>query len=347
MRERPIGDLVDALGAAGARIRYLGTPGYPPLLIEPESPASDGAGASGWGIARNIRVRGDVSSQFLSGLLMAMPGRAAAEGMRIEVEGELISKPYVTMTMEMMRAFGARVHSSGNSYLVEAGTYRSPGSYAIEGDASAASYFLGLGAVAGGPVRVHGLGRASLQGDLAFTEVLESMGAVVAMGDDWVQVQGGAIPAADSGMADAAPAPRRFPLRAVDVDATAIPDAAMTAAVLALFARGTTRLRGIGSWRVKETDRIQAMANELVKLGAQVQTGADWIAITAPEFVREAQVDTYEDHRMAMCLSLAAASGVPVHVRDPGCVAKTFPGYFDQLEGLCAPWRGALGGSGR
>jgi 3-phosphoshikimate 1-carboxyvinyltransferase len=234
------------------------------------------------------------------------------------------------------------VHSSGASYFVQAGAYRSPGSYAIEGDASAASYFLALGAIAGGPVRVQGVGRASLQGDLGFAKVLESMGAAVAMGDDWVQVQAGAEPAGALAATPAARAPRRLPLRAIDFDATAIPDAAMTAAVLALFARGTTRLRGIGSWRVKETDRIQAMANELAKLGAQVQIGADWIAITAPDFVQETCVDTYDDHRMAMCLSLAAVGGVPVHVRDPGCVAKTFPGYFDQLERLCAPWRGAL-----
>lgn len=343
MRERPIGDLVEALMAAGAQIRYLGTPGYPPLLIEP--PARPPEAAAG-GAVRSIRVRGNVSSQFLSGLLMAMPARATVEGLRVDVEGELISQPYVAMTVAMMREFGARVHASGASYFVESGSYRSPGSYAIEGDASAASYFLALGAIAGGPVRVQGVGRASVQGDLAFTRVLESMGAIVTVGDDWVQVQAGARPAAARPDPAAAPS-RHLGLRAVDFDATAIPDAAMTAAVLALFARGTTRLRGIGSWRVKETDRIEAMANELSKLGAQVQTGADWIAITAPERLREAHVDTYDDHRMAMCLSLAAAGGVAVHVRDPGCVAKTFPGYFEQLERLCAPWRGALAGARR
>ena len=223
-----------------------------------------------------------------------------------------------------MRAFGANVQGAAGSYHVAPGRYRSPGHYAIEGDASGASYFLALGAIAGGPVRVCGVGRDSLQGDLAFTGVLAAMGAQVEVGADWVQVQ-------------APPGP----LRAIETDATAIPDAAMTAAVLALFAGGTTRINGIGSWRVKETDRIQAMATELAKLGAQVQAGPDWIAITPPPALREAVVDTYDDHRMAMCLALAATGGVPVHVRDPGCVAKTFPGYFDELERLCAPGRDA------
>jgi 3-phosphoshikimate 1-carboxyvinyltransferase len=271
---------------------------------------------------------------------MAAPTRATAEGLRIEVEGELISQPYVAMTVALMRAFGARVQSAGNRYLVEAGGYRAPGSYAIEGDASGASYFLALGAIAAGPVRVCGVGRGSLQGDLAFTQVLTAMGAAVEIGADWVQAQAGAAVAAGEAVG------RPLPLRAIDFDATAIPDAAMTAAVLALFATGTTRLHGIGSWRVKETDRIQAMAQELSKLGAAVQTGPDWIAITAPAQLREAQVDTYDDHRMAMCLSLAAAGGVRVHVRDPGCVAKTYPGYFDELERLCAPWRRVPGGVG-
>ena len=330
MRERPIGDLVDALRSAGARISYLGQEGFPPLLIEP---GTAGAGTDAAAPAPDrIRVRASVSSQFLSGLLMAAPSCAPPGGLRIEVAGEAISKPYVAMTVAMMRQFGARVRELDGAFVVEPGAYRSPGACAIEGDASGASYFLALGAIAGGPVRVRGVGRGSLQGDLAFAQVLESMGAVVRMGPDWVESeQGAAQPAPAAG------AQRRLPLQAIDLDATAIPDAAMTAAVLALFARGTTRLRGIGSWRVKETDRIEAMARELGRLGAQVRSGADWIEITAPAQVREAQVDTYDDHRMAMCLSLAAAAGVPVHVRHPGCVAKTFPGYFDELGRLCAP----------
>ena len=314
MRERPIGDLVEALNAMGARITYLGAPGYPPLQIEAAAVApADGA-------VPVVRVRGNVSSQFLSGLLMAAPARAPVQGIDVAVEGELISQPYVEMTVAMMKTFGARVTGSGGRYHVEAGAYTSPGAYVIEGDASGASYFLALGAIAGGPVRVRGVGRDSLQGDLHFTRVLAAMGASVEVGDDWVQVRG--------------PAGR---LRAIETDATEIPDAAMTAAVLALFADGTTRITGIGSWRVKETDRIAAMAAEIGKLGAQVHSGSDWLSVTAPAQVREAWIDTYDDHRMAMCLSLAAASGVPVHIRDPRCVSKTFPGFFDELERLRAP----------
>ena len=315
MRERPIGDLVDALNAMGARIGYLGAAGFPPLQIEPAAPAG---GATAAGPA--VRVRGNVSSQFLSGLLMAAPLQAPVQGLDVLVEGELISQPYVAMTVAMMRAFGARVDGSGKRYHVAPGAYRSPGRYAIEGDASGASYFLALGAIAGGPVRVCGVGRDSLQGDLAFTAVLEAMGAQVTVGSDWVQVQ--------------APGGR---LRAVAIDATAIPDAAMTAAVLALFADGTTRINGIGSWRVKETDRIAAMAAEIGKLGATVQSGPDWIAVTAPPRLQEAWIDTYDDHRMAMCLALAAAGAVRVHIRDPQCVSKTFPAFFDELERLRAP----------
>jgi 3-phosphoshikimate 1-carboxyvinyltransferase len=315
MRERPIGDLVEALNAMGARIRCLGAEGYPPLQIDPAAPAAAVAGA-----VPVVRVRGNVSSQFLSGLLMAAPAQAPAQGLDVAVDGELISQPYVAMTVAMMRAFGARVEGSGNHYHVAPGGYLSPGSYAIEGDASGASYFLALGAIAGGPVRVRGVGRDSLQGDLAFTRVLAAMGAQVAVGSDWVQAQ--------------APAGA---LRAIETDATAIPDAAMTAAVLALFADGTTRINGIGSWRVKETDRIAAMAAEIGKLGATVQSGPDWIAVTAPPRLQEAWIDTYDDHRMAMCLALAAARGVRVHIRDPQCVSKTFPNFFDELERLRVP----------
>lgn len=313
MRERPIGDLVEALRALGARIDYLGTPGYPPLRILPGDAAP---------VAAAVGIRGNVSSQFVSALLMAAPARAAAGGLRIEVERGLVSQPYVAMTVAMMRAFGARVQRAGDAFLVERGVYRSPGHYAIEGDASGASYFLALGAIAGGPVRVLGVGSGSVQGDVAFAGLLERMGAQVAMGDDWIEARAGA-----------------GPLRGVDADATAIPDAAMTAAVVALFARGPTRLRGIGSWRVKETDRIEAMATELTRLGAGVQKGADWLLVEPPAALREATVDTYDDHRMAMCLALAAAGGVAVHIRDPGCVAKTFPDYFERLGRLCAPGR--------
>ncbi len=320
MRERPIGDLVDAVNRMGARVRYLGTHGYPPLQIEPMDPDRR---------VTSISVRGAVSSQFVTGLLLAAPRYArttAWKSLLVEIDGDLISQPYVAMTVAMMRQFGARINGSPlpNSYFVADDPYRAPaGRYAVEGDASGASYFLALGAIAGGPVRVHGVGRDSLQGDVAFTRILEEMGARVTIGDDWIETTTGVPDAQD-----------RFVLRPIDWDCSEIPDAAMTAAVLALFARGTTRLRGIGSWRVKETDRIHAMTTELVKLGAVVDFGDDWIAITAPEHLDEATIDTYDDHRMAMCFSLAAAGGVPVHIRDPGCVAKTFPEYFGQLETL-------------
>ena len=259
MRERPIGDLVDALNAAGARIAYLGTPGYPPLQIEPATQPS----------GEHLEVRGAVSSQFVSGLLMAAPLIAPGRALEIEVPGNLISEPYVTMTLGVMRQFGVTVERHGNRYRVPRAAYAACADYAVEGDASAASYFLALGALAGGPIRIEGAGAASVQGDVAFADVVLAMGGRVARGPDWMEVRRGA-----------------WPLRALDHDCTAIPDAAMTAAVLALFAAGPTRLTGIGSWRVKETDRIAAMATELRKLGATVDEGADWLRVTPPHAAR-------------------------------------------------------------
>lgn len=319
MRERPIGDLVDALNALGADIRYLQHPGYPPLAIEP---------ARGLTTDR-IAVRGDVSSQFVSGALMAAPSIAPPDGLVVEVPGTLISQPYVAMTVALMRRFGVDVTpvtgpgagAGGTAFRVPRATYRSPGTFAIEGDASGASYFLALGALAGGPVRVLGVGRDSVQGDVAFADVLEQMGARI----DW-----SAPDAAEPWIEARADAP----LAGGSFDCTAIPDAAMTAAVVGLFARGTTELRGIGSWRVKETDRIAAMAAELAKLGAHVRSGADWITIEPPATWRAATIDTYDDHRIAMCFALAACGGVPVRIRDPRCVAKTYPAFFDELASL-------------
>jgi 3-phosphoshikimate 1-carboxyvinyltransferase len=306
MRERPIGDLVDALNALGARIRFEGQSGFPPLVIEP-------AGAV---TTDRVAIRGSVSSQFVSSLLMAAPLLAPPAGLRIELEGQLISEPYVQMTLALMGRFGALVAREGAHFRVMPAPYRSPGHLAVEGDASSASYFLALGALAGGPVRVNGVGADSIQGDVAFARLLQNMGAQVSLGPDWIEARSG-------------------PLAAVTADCTAIPDAAMTAAIVALFARGTTRLNGIGSWRVKETDRIAAVATELRKLGAVVQSGQDWLSVQGPCSLREAWIDTYDDHRIAMCFALAAAGGVPVHVRDPGCVAKTFPNYFTELGRLC------------
>src|SRR3989440_4907349 len=306
MHERPIGDLVDALRRLGARIDYLGNEGFPPLALPPGT------------IRRGapVRVRGDVSSQYLSALLMAAP--LAGSETRIEVEGELISKPYVEITLELMRRFGVKVERDGwKTFTVPTGGYVSPGEIRVEGDASSASYFLAAGAIAGGPVRVEGVGRGSIQGDVRFTEVLAKMGAKVSWGEDWIEASAG-----------------RGKLKPIDADLNHIPDAAMTAAVAALFADGTSTLRNIASWRVKETDRIAAMAAELRKLGAVVEEGADSIRITPPAALRSATIATYDDHRMAMSFSLAALGGIKVRIDDPACVAKTFPEYFEALAGI-------------
>jgi 3-phosphoshikimate 1-carboxyvinyltransferase len=263
-------------------------------------------------------VRGDVSSQYLSALLMAAP--LAGGETRIEVEGELISRPYVEITLNLMRRFGVEVKRDGwKSFAVPAARYASPGEIRVEGDASSASYFLAAGAIGGGPVRVEGVGRASIQGDVRFAEVLEKMGATVTMGEDWIEAR----------------SPGR--LKAIDADLNAIPDAAMTAAIAALFAEGTSTIRNIGSWRVKETDRIAAMAAELRKLGAKVEEGADFIRVAPPAKLQAATIDTYDDHRMAMAFSLAALGGVRVRINDPQCVGKTFPEYFDAFGSIAAP----------
>ena len=318
MHERPIGDLVDALHQLGAQIDYLGSPGFPPLKIRPGKLKTQA----------EVSIRGNVSSQYLSGLLMALP--LLGVKMLVRIEGELISKPYVEITLNAMRRFGVVVERDGwMSFTVPAGArYVSPGELYVEGDASSASYFLAAGAISGltggGPVRVEGVGRNSTQGDVRFAEALEQMGAAVSMSEHWIEAGAG-----DD-------AKKRGRLRAVDLDCNHIPDAAMTLAVAALFADGTTTLRNIASWRVKETDRIAAMAIELVKLGATVEEGADYLRITPPAPWRPATIDTYDDHRMAMCFSLAALGGVPVRINDPGCVAKTFPDYFQVLAGITA-----------
>lgn len=301
MHERPIGDLVDALRQLGADIRYLGNEGYPPLEIVQSELSGDGT----------VRVRGNVSSQFLTALLMALP--LTGRPMTVEVVGELISKPYVEITLNLMRRFGVEVEREGwQRFRIPGGAqYRSPGVIHVEGDASSASYFLAAAAIAGGPVRVEGIGRQSIQGDVRFVEVLERMGATVTMDDNWVEARG--------------PGGK---LRALDADLNHIPDAAMTAAVLALFADGPSTLRNIASWRVKETDRLAAMATELRKVGAVVEEGADYLRIEPPAQLRSAAIDTYDDHRMAMCFSLVALGGVPVRINDPECVNKTFPEYF-------------------
>jgi len=308
MHERPIGDLVDALRAIGARIDYRGKAGFPPLAIHPAKLR----------VAAPVPVKGDVSSQFLSAMLMALPLTGADA--TIEVRGELISKPYVEITLNVMRRFGVAVERDGWArFRIPGARYTSPGSIYVEGDASSASYFLAAGALGGGPVRVEGVGRESIQGDVRFADVLEAMGARVRMEEGWIECAG------------------RGKLRAFDLDFNHIPDAAMSAAVLALFADGPSRLANIASWRVKETDRIAAMATELRKLGAQVEEGADSLAITPPARVQAGvAIDTYDDHRMAMSFALVALGGVPVRIENPACVAKTFPDYFSALASITA-----------
>ena len=312
MHARPIADLVDALRAMGADIRYTGREGYPPLAIGP------GLMRTGGSAAAPIAIRGDVSSQFVSALLMALP--LADVGVTLEVTGELISRPYVEITVDLMRRFGVDVErDAGSRFVVPAhAQYVSPGTILVEGDASSASYFLAAGAVAGGPVRVVGVSIKSIQGDVRFADVLAAMGASVDSGEDWIEVS------------------RSGPLKGIDADFNMIPDAAMTAAVVALFADGPTTLRNIASWRVKETDRIAAMATELSKLGAMVEQGPDWLRVVPPFKLRTATIDTYDDHRMAMCFALAALGGVAVRINDPQCVSKTFPDYFAEFGKLAA-----------
>ena len=315
MHERPIGDLVTALRQLGANIAYLGNEGFPPLRILPAQLAGD-----------TVQVRGDVSSQFLTGLLMALP--LTGQTVKIEVVGELISKPYIKITLAMMARFGVRVERQDwQSFVVLGGQrYQSPGTIYVEGDASSASYFLAAGAIGGGPVRVEGVGSESVQGDVRFAEALELMGAQITMGPNWMEAR----------------APAKGKLKAIDLDCNHIPDAAMTLALAALFANGTTTLSNIASWRVKETDRIAAMATELRKFSATVEEGADYIRVTPPQsalastlhpspFAPCGAIDTYDDHRMAMCFSLAAFGGAGVRINDPKCVGKTFPDYFERF----------------
>jgi 3-phosphoshikimate 1-carboxyvinyltransferase len=302
MHERPIGDLVDGLRQLGADVSYLGNDGYPPLHLKPATIQPGGS----------VRVRGDVSSQFLTGLLMALP--LTGQTIAVDVVGELISKPYIEITLATMARFGVVVEREGwQRFTVRAGSrYVSPGTIYVEGDASSASYFLALGAIGGGPLRVEGVGRDSIQGDVKFAEALAQMGAVIEAGPNWMTArapQGGLV--------------------GVDLDCNHIPDAAMTLATAALFAKGATTLRNIASWRVKETDRIAAMATELRKLGAAVEEGEDTIRVT-PAALKPAAIDTYDDHRIAMCFSLAAF-GTPLRINDPKCVGKTFPDYFQRF----------------
>ena len=324
MHERPIGDLVDALRQLGCRIDYLGNEGFPPLRIGRPDLVLDAP----------IRVRGDVSSQFLTALLMALPLVARTE-IQIEVVGELISKPYIEITLRLLARYGIEVRRDGwQRFTIPAGArYQSPGVLHVEADASSASYFIALGAIAadaGAPLRIEGVGESSIQGDIQFVEAARLMGARVTGGSNWLEISRGS-----------------WPLKAVELDCNHIPDAAMTLAVMALYADGPTTLRNIASWRVKETDRIAAMAAELRKLGAAVEEGQDFIQIRPlPQAAgwRAASIHTYDDHRVAMCFSLAAfnPARLPVRILDPKCVAKTFPDYFEALFSVVTPVAGSV-----
>ena len=306
MHERPIKDLVDALLQLNADITYLNEEGYPPLRISPSEIIINGS----------VKIRGDISSQFLTALLMAIP--LTKKEVSIEIVGDLISKPYIDITLNLMNRFGVQVKKIDWQYFVIPGSggYVSPGEIFVEGDASSASYFLAAGALAG-DIEVKGIGKNSIQGDIKFTEALTLMGAEI-------QILEGSITASKAST-----------LQAINLDCNHIPDAAMTLAVLALFANGTTKLRNIGSWRVKETDRIKAMATELKKLGAEVVEGEDFIEITPPLHIKEnIEIDTYDDHRMAMCFSLVSLKNIPIIINDPACVNKTFPTYFEVLESI-------------
>lgn len=306
MKERPIGHLVDALRQGGANIDYLEQENYPPLRLRGGFTGGD------------VEVDGSVSSQFLTALLMTAP--LAPKDTIIHVKGELVSKPYIDITLNLMKTFGVEIANHHyQQFVVKGGQqYQSPGRYLVEGDASSASYFLAAGAIKGGTVKVTGIGRNSMQGDIRFADVLEKMGATITWGDDFI-------------------ACTRGELHAVDMDMNHIPDAAMTIATTALFAKGTTTLRNIYNWRVKETDRLFAMATELRKVGAEVEEGHDYIRITPPAKLHHADIGTYNDHRMAMCFSLVALSDTAVTILDPKCTAKTFPDYFEQLARMSTP----------
>lgn len=317
MHERPIGDLVDALRSMGGRIDCEQNEGYPPLKIAPATLTVNGP----------VKVQGSVSSQFLTALLLVAPliAQKTAQDVVLDVEGELSSKPYIQITLNMMARFGVQVQQQGWSRftIVRDAVYKSPGQVDIEGDASSASYFMALGLVGKGPVRINGVGKNSIQGDIRFAQTIQAMGGKIKFGDNWLEISGPDLTKGEK-------------LKAFDEDFNLVPDAAMTAAALALYADGPCMLRNIGTWRVKETDRIEAMHKELVKVGATVTSGPDWLRVVPPQASdwKTADIETYDDHRMAMCFSLAVFGPVGLRILDPDCVAKTFPSYFDIYKTL-------------
>ena len=301
MKERPIGHLVDSLNQLNADVEYLENKDYPPVKINGKDLSGD-----------KVTIDGSISSQFLTAILMVTP--LIDTDTTIEIEGDLVSKPYIDITLDIMARFGVKIENNDyQSFFVKGNqSYQAVEKYMVEGDASSASYFLAAGAIKGGEVTVHGIGKLSVQGDKHFADVLEKMGAEVIWNDESITVKANS-------------------LTAVDMDMNHIPDAAMTIATTALFAKGTTSIRNIYNWRVKETDRLFAMATELRKVGAEVIEGDDFITITPPAKLTHAAIDTYDDHRVAMCFSLVALSDTPVTINDPKCTSKTFPDFFDKL----------------
>ena len=303
MRQRPIGDLLEALVQLGADVTSAVGNGCPPVVVQ-------GRGLAGG----SAQVRGDISSQFLSGLLMAAP--YAQQPVDLEIAGPLVSQPYVDMTLAVMNAFGVAVENNNRKrFHVAAPQCYQGRDYEIEPDASAASYFWAAAAIAGGTVTVEGLSRDALQGDVAFCDCLARMGCRVEYADISVSVSGG-------------------PLRGIEVDMNAISDTVQTLAAVALFAKGPTTIRGAGHIRHKETDRIGDLARELRKLGGEVDELEDGLRIT-PGKLQAAKIETYHDHRMAMSLALVGLRQAGVVIRDPGCTAKTYPKFFDDLRAVC------------
>jgi 3-phosphoshikimate 1-carboxyvinyltransferase len=304
MYERPIGHLVDALVQWNCDIEYLGSKDYPPLHIRGKALK-----------AGSVKIDGSVSSQFLTAVLMVAPlldGDSV-----IEIEGELVSKPYIDITLALMSRFGVDVHNDNYQRFIVQGKqqYQAPGDFLVEGDASSASYFLAAAAIAGGTIKVTGIGKNAVQGDIHFADALEAMGATVDWGFDYISVT-------------------RNQLNGISRDYNAIPDAAMTIATTALFAKGPTLISNVYNWRVKETDRLAAMATELRKVGAVVEEGQDYIRIEPPAEIQHASIATYNDHRMAMCFSMLAFAKAGVTIEDPDCTRKTFPQYFEVFASL-------------
>ncbi|CAL4322465.1 3-phosphoshikimate 1-carboxyvinyltransferase [Buchnera aphidicola (Eriosoma lanigerum)] len=301
MKERPIEHLVDSLRQSGAKIKYINKKSYPPILLQ------------GGFIGGTMELNGNISSQFLTAILMAAP--LAMNDTIINIVGDLVSKPYIDLTINLMKVFGITIkNNSYKSFFIQGNQiYCTPEKYLVEGDATSASYFLAAAAIKGGSVTVHGIGENSIQGDIYFPKILKQIGANIIFGSNYVTCS-------------------RNYLDGFDLDLNNIPDAAMTLAMVALFSIEKSYLRNIYNWRVKETDRLSAMSTELKKIGAKVEEGSDYLSIIPPKKFSNATIHTYNDHRIAMCFSLLSLSNAIITILNPNCTKKTFPNYFEQLS---------------